>query len=247
MTIIKKDRTKADIDLEMARKQASEYAMALDLLAKITHSGSENEAVENILELFTMLFSPQKLSYVSLKDGKPEQIYSSSLSEDDDAATKNRLANFAEKYAWTESAKGFLLKINHKGNPLGILEVDEICFPDVCGLTIENARKYQQIKNNEDRLRQEKEKLEEALAKVKKLSGLLPICASCKKIRDDNGYWNQIESYIRDHSEAEFSHSICPECAPKLYPELFEGEETDSELDRIRDDILDIDAFLDNQ
>ena len=234
MTIIKKDRTKADIDLEMARKQASEYAMALDLLAKITHSGSENEAVENILELFTMLFSPQKLSYVSLKDGKPEQIYSSSLSEDDDAATKNRLANFAEKYAWTESAKGFLLKINHKGNPLGILEVDEICFPeykehylnlalsiaDVCGLTIENARKYQQIKNNEDRLRQEKEKLEEALAKVKKLSGLLPICASCKKIRDDKGYWNHVESFIRDHSEAEFSHSICPECAKELYPDL---------------------------
>ena len=60
--------------------------------------------------------------------------------------------------------------------------------------------------------------LQEALAKVKLLSGLLPICASCKKIRDDNGYWNQIESYIREHSEAEFSHGICPECAKKLYP-----------------------------
>jgi len=60
--------------------------------------------------------------------------------------------------------------------------------------------------------------LQEALAKVKQLSGLLPICASCKKIRDDKGYWNQIESYIRDHSEAEFSHGICPECAAKLYP-----------------------------
>lgn len=60
--------------------------------------------------------------------------------------------------------------------------------------------------------------LKEALNKVKTLSGLLPICASCKKIRDDSGYWNQIESYIRDHSEAEFSHSICPECAKKFYP-----------------------------
>ncbi len=59
-----------------------------------------------------------------------------------------------------------------------------------------------------------------ALAEVKTLSGFLPICASCKKIRDDNGYWNQIESYIRDHSEAEFSHGICPDCAKKLYPEL---------------------------
>jgi DNA-binding response OmpR family regulator len=55
--------------------------------------------------------------------------------------------------------------------------------------------------------------LEAALAKVKTLSGLLPICASCKKIRDDKGYWTQIESYIRHHSEAEFSHGFCPECA----------------------------------
>jgi len=62
--------------------------------------------------------------------------------------------------------------------------------------------------------------LEDALDQVKQLSGMLPICASCKKIRDDSGYWNQIESYIRDHSEAEFSHGICPECAKKLYPDL---------------------------
>ena len=65
-------------------------------------------------------------------------------------------------------------------------------------------------------LRKEKEKVEEALAKVKKLSGLLPICSHCKKIRDDKGYWNQIESYIHEHSEAEFSHGICQECAKKI-------------------------------
>jgi len=65
------------------------------------------------------------------------------------------------------------------------------------------------------------EKLRQALAEIKKLSGFLPICASCKKIRDDKGYWQQVEEYIRDHSEAQFSHSICPECARKLYPELF--------------------------
>jgi len=62
--------------------------------------------------------------------------------------------------------------------------------------------------------------LKDALNEVKTLSGLLPICASCKKIRDDNGYWNQIESYIGDRSEAEFSHSICPDCSKKLYPEI---------------------------
>jgi hypothetical protein len=60
--------------------------------------------------------------------------------------------------------------------------------------------------------------LKDALAQVKTLSGLLPICSHCKKIRDDKGYWNQIESYIHKHSDAEFSHGICPECAKKYYP-----------------------------
>jgi PAS domain-containing protein len=61
--------------------------------------------------------------------------------------------------------------------------------------------------------------LQGALDNVKLLSGLLPICASCKKVKDDQGYWNQIEIYIRDRSEAEFSHGICPDCMKKLYPE----------------------------
>ena len=66
--------------------------------------------------------------------------------------------------------------------------------------------------------------LQEALSEIKTLSGLLPICASCKKIRDDTGYWNQIELYIRDHTEAEFSHSLCPNCAEKLYGDLLKEQ-----------------------
>ena len=73
------------------------------------------------------------------------------------------------------------------------------------------------------RIESEREKLitelRDTLLQVNTLSGLLPICASCKKIRDDEGYWNQIEGYISEHSEAQFSHSICPECAKKLYPD----------------------------
>jgi len=71
--------------------------------------------------------------------------------------------------------------------------------------------------------------LKDALSEVKTLSGLLPICASCKKIRDDRGYWNQIESFIHDHSEAKFSHSICPECAKKLYPEIYKKKDIQSD------------------
>ncbi|MCH8986863.1 response regulator, partial [Patescibacteria group bacterium] len=64
--------------------------------------------------------------------------------------------------------------------------------------------------------------LEDAISRIKQLHGLLPICASCKKIRDDQGYWNQIEGYISSHSDAEFSHSICPDCTKTLYPEIYE-------------------------
>jgi hypothetical protein len=62
---------------------------------------------------------------------------------------------------------------------------------------------------------------EKSLEEIKILRGLLPICSLCKKIRDDKGYWKEIESYIRDHSEANFTHSICPKCTRILYPELF--------------------------
>ncbi|HOD64687.1 MAG TPA: hypothetical protein PKO04_10525, partial [Smithellaceae bacterium] len=62
--------------------------------------------------------------------------------------------------------------------------------------------------------------LQNALQEVKTLTGLLPICASCKKIRNDQGYWEKIERYIGERSSVRFSHGICPECAQKLYPDL---------------------------
>jgi PAS domain S-box-containing protein len=66
-------------------------------------------------------------------------------------------------------------------------------------------------------------KLKRTESEVKRLRGILPICASCKKVRDDRGYWYQVEEYIRDHSEAEFSHSLCPECARTVWPEMPDG------------------------
>jgi len=70
--------------------------------------------------------------------------------------------------------------------------------------------------------------LQKAMKKVKQLSRFLPICSHCKKVRDDKGYWNQIEAYIQDHSDAEFSHGICQECAKKYYPDmdLYSEDET---------------------
>jgi len=78
-------------------------------------------------------------------------------------------------------------------------------------------RDISERKKAEEALLDERDKLKEAITRIKKLSGLLPICASCKKIRDDKGYWNRIETYIHTHSEAEFSHGLCPECMDKMY------------------------------
>lgn len=73
---------------------------------------------------------------------------------------------------------------------------------------------FRELKTNE-------EKLLQALSEIKTLKGILPICSSCKKIRDDKGYWEMVEVYISKHSDAKFSHGICNECAEKFYPEIF--------------------------
>ena len=88
-----------------------------------------------------------------------------------------------------------------------------------------NAQLQQEIREraqSQEELRLRNQELERALINIKQLSGMLPICSSCKTIRNDKGYWEQIEAYFRDHSELEFSHSICPECTKKLYFGIFQ-------------------------
>jgi hypothetical protein len=97
-------------------------------------------------------------------------------------------------------------------------------FLDADNKTIGIVESFQDISDRklaEDAKAELIEELQAALEEVNLLSGFLPICASCKKIRDDKGYWNQIESYIRSHSGVEFSHSICPDCAEQLYPDYY--------------------------
>jgi hypothetical protein len=78
--------------------------------------------------------------------------------------------------------------------------------------------------------------VDEAVAKIKVLGGLIPICANCKKIRDDKGYWDQLERYIQEHSDAKFSHGICPDCAKIFYPDYAQSsEDTDDLLDNSED------------
>ena len=114
------------------------------------------------------------------------------------------LSDAVESYGRGENIEYFPVQSND--------EIGELAW--VCNTMLQRRRSADADRENSI------QELREALDKVKKLSGLLPICASCKKIRDDKGYWNQIESYLKTHSEAEFSHGICPDCATKLYPGL---------------------------
>jgi PAS domain S-box-containing protein len=88
-------------------------------------------------------------------------------------------------------------------------------------LAIEDITERKRAEKERERLIRE---LQDTLAKVKQLSGMLPICSSCKQIRNDKGYWSQVEVYIRDNSEAEFTHGICPECMKKLYPDFADNK-----------------------
>jgi len=87
--------------------------------------------------------------------------------------------------------------------------------------TVENTIKRREMEEEKEQLLKD---LQNALARVKQLSGMLPICSFCKKIRDDKGYWTQLEEYISEHSEAEFTHGLCAECADTHYREFLKKD-----------------------
>lgn len=131
------------------------------------------------------------------------------------------LVSFAGHRLQDTSAKPIGVLALFSKNP--IYEEENTLIEGLAGSTAQliQSSKVEEIRKETEKEREKLIKeLQNALTEVKTLSGLLPICAHCKKIRDDKGYWKQIESYISAHSEVEFSHSICPECVKKLYPKL---------------------------
>jgi len=152
--------------LNLTRKQNADYSMALDLVSKLSQTFTEKEIIEQIIEIFAMLFAPKALFYLPVRAGKPDKIHAWPLPAVDRATLQKSLLDFNRKYAWTKSGDGFLLRLEHQNDRVGVLEVDEIAFPehkghylnlalyiiDVCGLSIGQARAYQQIKQAEAKL-----------------------------------------------------------------------------------------------
>jgi len=121
---------------------------------------------------------------------------------------------FSGRYDWFEQ----LVDFAHQHESW---EIDEILigtFYLAVTLGIFAFRRWRHQQRTEQALHQQVAQLNQTMGEVRQLRGILPICASCKKIRDDQGYWHQVEVYVRDHSDADFSHSICPSCLQTLYP-----------------------------
>lgn len=110
-----------------------------------------------------------------------------------------------------------LNEIGEESQGLELGAVDYISKPFNLNLLKLRVRNHLELKNRMDRINSQKAELEQTLARVKQLEGIIPICMYCKKIRGDNDYWQQIENYISEHTDALFSHGICPACLDKNY------------------------------
>jgi len=204
-------------------------------LALIAAKQEIESIVKTVPDIIYRLDPQGRLTYVSDSVKRygyqPEELIGTKVMKlvypEDKAKTIHRIK---ERRTGARSTKSFETRLTTKNQTVASFEVfiisaEGLYSPKKFGLgtfvgTQGIARDISARKQAEEEREKLHAKLQEAFDNIKTLKGLLPICANCKNIRDDKGYWNQIEAYIRDRSDAEFSHSICPDCAEKLYPDL---------------------------
>jgi diguanylate cyclase (GGDEF)-like protein len=169
------------------RKQSADYAMAVDLLGHLAQTTEETQTVVAMIEVFTMLFAAGRVAFLRFVDGRPEELHlhPEETSPADRETLRTRLADFREESAWTESGRGFLLRIIHRGETQGVIAVEEIAFPEyrdhylnlalnivnVCTLPIDNARKYDKLRKTEALLKKANTELH-LLATTDTLTGI---------------------------------------------------------------------------
>jgi len=203
-----------------------QWQSMLDLLCRL--ASVKSAAITRVeppqIEAFLVSRNPDNPFYEGLTVELANHYCEAVINENDMLMVSNAL----ESEEWCEAPEVAHHLIAYMGYPLRLPRGDifgTICIHDdkkniFSEEIIMLMEQFKHIIESHFEMAKQTAELKKALENIKQLKGLLPICASCKKIRDDKGYWSAVESYIQKHSEAEFSHSICPECAKRLYPEL---------------------------
>jgi len=170
----------SDSEQKLAKQQASEYAMALELTAELASVTTEDQAVKNIFNLFAMLFSPKLMAYLPIGCSEITGIVFHHTSPTQNTSIEGQLSVLTNDYEWTPSGKGFLLRIMYKDETVAAALIDDIAFAEykerylnlalgisrVCGLAIANARTYTALKKAEEEIRGYSTKLEHSLVEL---------------------------------------------------------------------------------
>ncbi len=200
------DITKLKLAEESARKNEQQFRDLADSISDVFF------AVDSQLQCTYWNKASETLTGVQASSaiGKPITRIIPHISE-------SQIDELCREALKTQSTRTLVSKFKFNGK---VHYFDINVYPGKQGISVflKDVSERMYAERERDRLITE---LQDALTKVKTLSGLLPICAFCKKIRDDTGYWHQVESYIKEHSEANFSHGVCPACAQEHYPEYF--------------------------
>jgi PAS domain S-box-containing protein len=233
----KKDGAQIEVEVITYPTPFGEWKARLDVLTDVTERRRSEDALRRSRESFQQLFEEAPIGMAIIASGitltKVNRALCAMLGyskEELSGLTFDRFVNAADLDAHLDAAQEFFegkrssFKLEARylrkvGDPVwGSLTVERI--EDSTGrmlfvlVMIEDISERRRAAEERERMIEE---LQVALASVKTLRGLIPICASCKKIRDDKGYWSQVEVYVRERSDAEFSHGICPECMKALY------------------------------
>lgn len=169
-------RKKAVAEIQDFRKQMATHAMAMDLLSNLARIVNETEAVEGMLDVYSFLFAPKRLCYLSFREGLPDKLWirpEGMIDHSEKETIKSTLADFQQDSGYTESGRGFLLRVVRRGEVRGVIAIEDIAFPDyldqylnlalnmvnLCELPIENAVKYEKLVQTEAMLTQANENL----------------------------------------------------------------------------------------
>ena len=215
------------VDITDRKRIEEELKKREELLRLITENTSDMIRVTD-LKGINLYSSPSHFKGLGYK--QEERVGKSGFDIVHPDDVEKIINKFAEGLASNQPMKVEYRVMHADGHYIWLDTVADLLMDDqgIATAVVMSSRDISDRKQMEEALAEERRRLQQALDEVRTLRGIVPICANCKSIRDDKGFWNQVEKYVSEHTEAEFSHGICPDCMKRLYPEIYKKIQTDN-------------------